>query len=197
MKTRSLICDSANDVALMRAWLPVDIVETSHFFVPSRLSDTPSTAASILKSYPLQALLICNAYTTNRQLILRLEGRAEERLTLSAPPQRFEIELVSPSLPGMFFQSSILFNRTFGKEASDRLHLMGRYDPERAIGEAGMTLPEIIERLDDTSRAQLRATPIAQSVLDRIARLESKSTRHENSGDRAMHSRPPPSLHWE
>ncbi|MDN4575956.1 hypothetical protein DBB29_23405 [Pandoraea cepalis] len=183
MKMRSIICPSQDSVNFLNAWLPPEISASSHFFFPSPLSDAPATARNVLASHPLQALLIRNAHTTNPVLISDLEVYAEERLMLSASKQQFEIEVVSPTLLAMLFETPEIFTAVFGERATNFLHLMGSYDPERAVGEAGTTVADIIARLDDPTLALLRATPTAQRILARIARLDAKPYLRDNDWD--------------
>lgn len=193
MEMRNIICPSQDSVNFLKAWLPPEIAASSHFFFPSPLSDAPATARHVLATYPLQALLIRNAHTTNPALISDLEVYAEERLMLSASKQQFEIEVVSPTLLTMLFETPEIFTAIFGERATDFLHLMGSYDPERAIGEAGATVADIIAHLNDTTRALLRATPTARRIVSRIAKLDAKPYLREDDWDAAWYrDRPQP-----
>ncbi|VVD86556.1 hypothetical protein PEP31012_01387 [Pandoraea eparura] len=64
---------------------------------------------------------------------------------------------------------------------------MDSYDPERAVREAGSSVADPIARLDDTTLALLRATPTAQRILARIARLDAKPYLRDNDWDAAWH----------
>ena len=191
MKIRSIICPSSDDVEFLRAWLPSEITESSYFFFPSELSNAPSTARRVLRSHPVQALLIRNAYTTDPQLICDLGVYAEERLSISASTLRFEIEVVSPTLMIMLFETPQIFNSIFREKATDYLHLMGSYDPERAILTAGTSPGEIMTQIDESIRELLRTTPTAQRILARIARLDVKPLTHGNGEDDAWHHHSP------
>lgn len=187
MKIRSIVCPSQDSVTFLNAWLPPELSASSHFFFPSPLSDAPATARNVLATHPLQTLLIRNAHTTDPALISDLEVYAEERLMLSASKQQFEIEVVSPTLLAMLFETPEIFTAIFGERATDFLHLMGSYDPERAVSEAGTTIADIIAHLDDTTRALLRATPTARRILARIAKLDAKPYRREDDWDAAWY----------
>lgn len=191
MKTRCIVCQSRHEVVFLRAWLPPGISDSSSLFYPTRFSDPPITASDLLREHRVKALLIRNAYSTNFKLIDDLEVYAEERLTLSASRQQFEIEVVSPTLLVMLFETPKVFETVFGERATEFLHLMGSYDPERAIQEAGTSIPEIVKRLDDTTRELLRATPTARKILAGIARLDAKRSPYENGGDDVSHRHPP------
>lgn len=197
MELRNIVCPSYDSIAFLRAWLPAEISDTSRYFSPSSLSDVPSTARDVMHVHRLRTLIIHDAHTTNPDRICDQEVQVEEVLTINAPTAQFEVVVVAPTLFAILFETPEIFNEIFGAQATAYLRLMGSYDPERAIVEAGITVDSVIGGLDAAMRKRLRATPTAKRMLRHIERLDAKAFAHENSGDRAMHSRPPPSLHWE
>ncbi|QBC30333.1 hypothetical protein DRB87_01750 [Pandoraea sp. XY-2] len=84
-----------------------------------------------------------------------------------------------------------IFTAVFGERATDFLHLMGSYDPERAVVKAGTAVPDIIANLNDATRALRRATPTAQRILARNAKLDVEPYMRENDWDAAWHRDPP------
>ncbi|WP_130024636.1 hypothetical protein [Pandoraea sp. XY-2] len=68
---------------------------------------------------------------------------------------------------------------------------MGSYDPERAVVKAGTAVPDIIANLNDATRALRRATPTAQRILARNAKLDVEPYMRENDWDAAWHRDPP------
>ena len=197
MESRSIICPSRDAISFLRAWLPPEVVESSRFFCPSRMSDVPSTARDVIYVHQLQALVIHDVHTVNPDVICDREVCTEEVLTINASSEQFEVVIVAPTLFIMLFETQEIFKTIFGERATDYLHLMGSYDPERAIREAGASTAEIIERFDDVTLERLRATPTAQRILEGIVRLDAKPFTNENGGDYAVHRRPPQLRHWD
>ncbi|MFJ2994199.1 hypothetical protein [Pandoraea sp. NPDC087047] len=197
MELRSIICPSMDGIAFLRAWLPPAVAHSSRFFCPSNLSDVPSTARDVIYVHQLQTLLIHNAHTTDPDLAGERDVCAEEVLSINASTEQFEIAVVTPTLFVMLFETPEIFKTIFGDRATEYLHLMGSYDPERAIREAGMTVADIIRHLNDATRERLRATPTAQRILERIAILDAKPFSNENGGDHAVHRRPPQLIRWD
>ncbi|UVA79844.1 hypothetical protein [Pandoraea commovens] len=174
MLKRNIVCPSSDDAKLLKAWLPQHIVDSSLFYLSTSQTLADCHAAPILRENELQLLLIRNAYTYHEELILDMEGDSEEMLSLYSSERRFEVEVVAPALEWMLFETPELFESIFRDKATSRLQLIGSYEPDRAIREAGSTVDDIIARVDEKTRELLRATPTAQRILKRIERLDEK-----------------------
>ncbi|MCI3207460.1 MULTISPECIES: hypothetical protein [Pandoraea] len=197
MDLRSIVCPSNDAIAFLQAWLPETLVETSRFYCPSSLSDVPSTAGDVIYLRQLQTLVIHDVHSTHSGVIDDQEDRIKDVLTINASSEQFEVVVVAPTLFIMLFESQTIFSTVFGEHATEYLHLMGSYDPERAIQEADTSVAKIIDGMDASMREQLRATPTATRILGGIATLDAKPFTHENGGDYVVHRRPPSLRQWE
>ncbi|VVE64107.1 hypothetical protein PCA31118_01494 [Pandoraea captiosa] len=192
MLKRCIVCPSNDSAKLLRAWLPRHIVTSSKFYVSDSQSLAASNAQALLGSCPAQLLLIRNAYTYHEETILDLEGESEDALSLYSSSRRFEVEVVAPALESMLFETPKIFEAVFREMATQRLHLIGFYEPDRAIREAGLTMREIVASADEVTRDLMRETSIAQRILARIAKLDAKPFTYVDGEDHAWHSRSPP-----
>lgn len=192
MLKRCIVCPSGDSAKLLRAWLPQHIVDSSKFFLSDSQTLAACDARSVLRKHPVQLLLIRNAYSYHEEVIMDLEGNSEEALSMCSSARRYEVEVVAPTLEWMLFETPEIFKAIFQDKATPWLHLIGSYDPDRAIREADMTALGIINRIDGFTRDLLRATPTAQRLLARIAKLDAKPYIYDDGEDDAWHRHSPP-----
>ncbi|VVD68070.1 hypothetical protein PIN31009_00460 [Pandoraea iniqua] len=171
---RCIVCPSESGFKLLKAWLPTEIADSSRFFVSTGVWRTVPIAQGAVFHEKAPTLLIQNAYTVDDTWVMDQQGSAESMLSLAGSPSRYEVRMAAPTLEVMLFETAEMMDAVFGEKVTDVLRLLGYYDPQRAIREAGTTVDEIIERMSPTTIDLLRATPTAQNILDGITTLDAK-----------------------
>ncbi|AJP56072.1 hypothetical protein UC34_01800 [Pandoraea vervacti] len=194
---RSIVCPSEDAIAFLQAWMPGALVKSSRFYCPTTLSDVPTTARDVIYLRELQTLVIHDVRSTHPSVIDDQEDRTKDLLTINASSEQFEIVVVAPTLFIMLFETQEVFQTVFGHRANEYLNLMGSYDPERAIREAGTSVREIIANFDSATLDRLRNTITAKRILQGIAILDAKPFAAVNGGDYVVHRRPPQFRHWD
>lgn len=172
---RNIVCPSKSGFKLLQTWLPSDIRTSSRFFVSHDVWDTIPLASSLPTRHPEPIFIIRNAYTVDAAWVDDQLGSAESMMSLVAASRRYEVRMAAPTLEIMLFESPAIIDAVFGERATDVLRVMGEYDPERAIREAGMTVEGIVEQMSATTIDLLRATPTGKDILEGIAALDAKN----------------------
>lgn len=169
-----IVVEGKDDVAVLRALLPTDIVSASDMFLAGGRSTLVSFARTLLVKHRRPLAVLMDTETLDPSAIAEIVTTANHLLGAVAGGTPFRVIYCIPELEAVFFEAPIDLKRIFPKYDQHFLLMFAKSAPKKALqylfenGGGPTTLSQFLDQLTSEDTERLRATYPINQLMDFI-----------------------------